>query len=177
MFSPSKEEVERNFDLLRKALESKTEPEEEGAPERIWIAHDDYHASHIGFTPDGRQFFLTGLFIAQVNDAPGNEFEALFLFDAEGNLVDAVAIELGPRSTFDKELARSWRKERLSEIGPVSYQDIWVKPFASEQFGVMMGLIPFWYDDDDEDGRWTVELHPGNFMAFYEPWDSGIYDT
>lgn len=24
---------------------------------------------------------------------------------------------------------------------------------------------------------WTVELLPGNFMAFNEPWNSGSYDT
>ena len=23
----------------------------------------------------------------------------------------------------------------------------------------------------------VVELHPGNYMAFYEPWDNGDYDT
>ncbi len=182
MFSPSKEEVEKNFELLRKDLEGKIDPEEEGAPERIFIAHDDYHASCIGVAANGRQFFLTGLFIAELNDRPGNEFEALFLFDQGGSLVDSVAIEWGPRSTFDEELARKWRAERLSEIGPISYEDIMVKPFAVEHFGVMMGLIPFWYggdddDDDDDDGRWKVELHPGNFMAFYPPWDSGIYDT
>ncbi len=175
-----KEEVERNFELLRKALESKIEPEEEGAPERIWIVLDDYHASHVGFTAKGQQFFLTGLFIAQLNDKPGNEFEALFLFDKQGDLVEAEVIELGPRATLDEELVRRWRSERLAEIGPVSYEDIWVKPFAVERFDVMMGLLPFWYGDEDgdeEEGHWTVELHPGNFMAFYAPWDSGMYDT
>jgi len=24
---------------------------------------------------------------------------------------------------------------------------------------------------------WAVELQPGNYMAFFEPWDSGDYDT
>jgi hypothetical protein len=24
---------------------------------------------------------------------------------------------------------------------------------------------------------WAVEVQPGNYMAFFEPWDSGDYDT
>ena len=24
---------------------------------------------------------------------------------------------------------------------------------------------------------WAVEMMPGNYMAFFEPWDSGEYDT
>jgi hypothetical protein len=31
----------------------------------------------------------------------------------------------------------------------------------------------FFEEDGDE---WCVEFHPGNFMAFYPPWD-GDYDT
>jgi hypothetical protein len=30
---------------------------------------------------------------------------------------------------------------------------------------------------EDEDDEWAVEMQPGNYMAFYEPWDSGDYDT
>jgi hypothetical protein len=54
----------------------------------------------------------------------------------------------------------------------VTFRDIKVKPFAVEYYGEMMGLIPSKCED-----RWTVELLPGNFMAFWEPWDSGEYDT
>ncbi len=25
--------------------------------------------------------------------------------------------------------------------------------------------------------HWAVELQPGNYMAFFEPWESGDYDT
>jgi len=32
--------------------------------------------------------------------------------------------------------------------------------------------------EPDEEGRpWVVEMHPGNYMAFLQPWDIGEYDT
>ena len=30
---------------------------------------------------------------------------------------------------------------------------------------------------EDADDPWAVEVQPGNYMAFFEPWDSGEYDT
>jgi hypothetical protein len=32
-------------------------------------------------------------------------------------------------------------------------------------------------EPEDEDDVFAVELLPGNYMAFFEPWDSGEYDT
>ena len=32
-------------------------------------------------------------------------------------------------------------------------------------------------EPEDENDSWAVELLPGNYMAFFEPWDSGEYDT
>jgi hypothetical protein len=45
-----------------------------------------------------------------------------------------------------------------------------------QRFGTTFGLVPRAPDEDDEDGRWSVEMHPGNYMAFFEPWE-GDYDT
>ena len=45
---------------------------DESIPERIPIAHDDYHAKHVGRTPDGRQFFLTTPLDWCVIIEPGN---------------------------------------------------------------------------------------------------------
>ena len=39
---------------------------------------------------------------------------------------------------------------------------------------MIFGLIPRSPEGDDE--GWWVEMHPGNYMAFHEPWD-GDYDT
>ena len=60
-------------------------------------------------------------------------------------------------------------------LGPLDCGRIEVQPFALERFGTTFGLIPRPPEDEDED--WWVELHPGNYMAFHEPWDGGEYDT
>lgn len=162
-----KDEILRSFELLKEELKAKTEPQNEGAPEIISIEHDDYHASLIGRTADGRQFFVAPIFVPG-----GDEFVNLFLFDDEGNLLESRIENLGPRETFDIEKARALRGEWLAQLGELEYQDIRVKPFAVEQGGEMFGMIPTKYED-----YWVVEVLPGNVMAFTEPWDSGIYDT
>jgi len=162
-----KDEILRSFELLKEELKSKSEPQNEGAPEIILIEHDDYHASYIGKTADGRQFFFAPIFMPG-----GDEFVTLFLFDDEGNLVESKIENFGPRETFDREKARALRSEWLAQLGTLEYQDIRVKPFAVEHGGEMFGMIPTKYED-----YWVVEVLPGNVMAFTEPWDSGIYDT
>lgn len=143
-------------------------------PELIAINHDDYHAKYVGRTSDGRQFFLTNPFLPALQDA-GNEFLALYLFDENGNLLDAKIDEFGSRGTMDDDAAWELRETRLTELGPVTFGRIQVKPFCIERFGTSFGLIAVSLDDDT--GSWWVEVQPGNYMAFREPWDSGEYDT
>ena len=64
---------------------------------------------------------------------------------------------------------------RLRDLGAVTFDRIQVRPFAVNRFGTTFGLLVSEPEDDDE--SWWVELHPGNYMAFSEPWDSGVYDT
>jgi hypothetical protein len=65
--------------------------------------------------------------------------------------------------------------QRLSELGPIVYCRIEVQPFAIERFGTTFGLVP--RSPEDKDDSWWVEMQPGNYMDFHEPWDSGEYDT
>lgn len=136
-------------------------------PDLIAIDHDDYHAEHVGKTRDGRQFFLTTPFV------PGHEFVALYLFDKEGKFLEAHIDDFGPRSSMDDEQRAATYAKRLSELGEVSFERIEISPFSIEEFGVTFGLLP---DLDDEDVV-SMIVEPGNYMAFYEPWDSGDYDT
>jgi hypothetical protein len=145
-------------------------------PELIAIDHDDHYASHIGSLPDGRQFFLTTPFVPAMDDDPGREFVALYMFDGQGRLIEAQIDDLGTRATLDERHARNVFEQRLAALGPIEYGRIEVQPFELERFGVTFGLLPF-PPEDEEDDEWAVELHPGNYMAFYEPWDSGEYDT
>jgi len=157
----------RSRDITPPDPESFGEP-----PSLIAIDHDDYHAEHIGHTADGRQFFLTTPFVPL-----GDEFVALFLFDRAGQLIDAKVDNFGPRDTLDDNARRAVYETRLCELGDVTFGRIEVAPFAVERFGIAFGLIVRDPDVGEDDDVWAVELQPGNYMAFFEPWDSGIYDT
>ncbi|WP_369142023.1 hypothetical protein [Streptomyces sp. R44] len=144
-------------------------------PALVAINHDDYHAQHVGRTADGRQFFLTTPFVPAIGTEAGGEFVALFLFNATGRFIEAVIDHFGPRATMDKDARRERYERLLHELGPVTFERIEVAPFAVERFGTTFGLVL--REPDDEDDEWAVELQPGDYMAFFEPWDSGDYDT
>ncbi|SFX76546.1 hypothetical protein OH786_35555 (plasmid) [Streptomyces atratus] len=144
-------------------------------PTLIAINHDDYHAQHVGRTADERQFFLTTPFVPAIGAEVGGEFVALFLFNAAGQLIDAVIDRFGPRATVDDDARREVYERLLRELGPVTFERIEVAPFAVERFGTTFGLVI--REPDDEADEWAVELQPGDYMAFFEPWDSGEYDT
>jgi len=144
-------------------------------PELIAIDHDDYHAKHVGRLPDGRQFFLTTPFEPAIAGRKGSEYVALFLFDHDGNLVDAQIDDFGPRDALDDEARRRCYDQRLQDLGEVTFGRIKIKPFAVQRFGTTFGLIPRVPEGEEDIG--AVELQPGNYMAFFEPWDSGEYDT
>jgi hypothetical protein len=146
-----------------------------GPPKLIAINLDDHHANHVGHMADGTQFFLTTPFIPPAEDDPGQEFNALFLFEKDGRFREARIDALGPRVTLDKVRSQAIYEQRIAELGKFTYGRIEVQPFQLERFGVVFGLIP--RPPLDEEDVWWVELEPGNYMAFCEPWDSGEYDT
>jgi len=144
-------------------------------PERVAINHDDYHANHIGTVSDGRQFFLTTPFEPASSSNPGCEYAALFMFDSAGEFLDAKIESFGARAEIDRDHAQAVYDGLLASLGEVTFQRIEVSPFSVQHNGTRIGLIV--REPEDEDDDWAVELLPGNFMAFFEPWDSGDYDT
>lgn len=156
------------------------------APRSLVIAHDDYHAAYVGTTIDGNQFFVTTPFASASDDGPGAEFAARYLFDASGALVNSTIIPLGTRPGdgalpgnvvhFDEQ--ENAVEHLLSEIQPVSFGDITVAPFSVTAHGHEFGLILHGPDsEDDPEWYWNVTVEPGDYMAFYAPWDDGEYDT
>lgn len=144
-------------------------------PKLIAINCDDYHAQYVGRMKGGKQFFLTTPFEPAMDGQEGREFLALYLFDAKGKLLEATIDDLGGRATMDREKRVSLRDQRLKELGRVSFERIEIAPFAIDRFGITFGLI---LREPEEDGDpWAAEMQPGNFMAFFPPWDSGEYDT
>ncbi len=144
-------------------------------PDLLAIEHDDYHAKHIGCLPDGRQFFLTSPFIPAISGSAGREFVALFLFAEDGRFLEAHIDDLGTRAELDEKCGKSIYEGRLAELGEFELGRIEVQPFEIEHFGTKFGLVP--RPPEEEDDVWAVEIQPGNYMAFFEPWDSGDYDT
>ena len=136
---------------------------ESNPPKLIAINHDDYHAKHIGVLPNGQQFFLTTPFARVLNDSPGCEYVALFLFNAQGDLLDAKIESLGARKDLEEEYARSVYNELLKSLGDVTYQRIEVASFSVEHDGMQVGLIL--REPEDEDDVWAVELLPGKCPA------------
>jgi hypothetical protein len=147
---------------------------DDGAPELLAIDHDDYSAKYVGRTKNGRQFILTTPFEPAM-DGPGAEFLALYLFDDAGKLLDAKIENLGPRATMDEVRRVQLRDQWLAELGDVSYERVEVAPFSVKRFDTKFGLIV--REPEDEEDVWAVEMQPGNYMAFFVPWDSGEYDT
>lgn len=171
------EEARHHLELLKKALKTKTDVAEFGPPELVTIDHDDYHAEHVG-NAAGCQFFLTTPFDWDRTKDSRREFVALYLFDFDGNLLEAKIDEFDCEGPEPQKARRDCYNKRLSDLGKVIFGRIAVKPFAVEKFGTAFGLIPLPpQEDEDEVDGWTVELLPGNYMAFNAPWDQGGYDT
>ena len=147
----------------------------ERPPEKIAIEHDDYAAKRVGRTSDGRQFFLTTPFEAEYGGRTGGEFIALYVFDADGKLIEAKIDALGPRSKMDKGYARQLIDDRLKELGEINFGRIEVAPFAIKRFDTEFGLVL--RHPEKAGDIWLVQAQPGNYMCFFDPWDSGEYDT
>lgn len=144
-------------------------------PTRIAIDHDEYHAKHIGLTSDGHQFLLTTPFEPAIGNNLGCEFVALYIFNKDGQLLEAKIDSFGPRSSLDENARHKLYNQRLTSLGKVSFERIEIAPFVVEYRGISFGLII--REPEDEDDVFAVEMQPGNYMAFFEPWDSGDYDT
>jgi hypothetical protein len=147
---------------------------DDNAPKRIRIENDDHYAQWVGTARDGTQFFVTNPFVPAIGQSAGREFIAVYLWNAEGDFLEARVDDLGPRSALDEARARDMLRRRVDELGSIEKAAIEVAPFQLERFGVMFGLIPQPPEDDGED--WSVTAEPGNYMAFNPPWD-GEYDT
>ncbi|MDQ0249947.1 hypothetical protein J2W22_002011 [Sphingomonas kyeonggiensis] len=144
------------------------------SPTLFAIDHDDYGARYVGRTADGRQFFLTTPFVPAMGHA-GGEFIALYIFDAQGVLLEAQIDALGPRADLDLGIRAKRRDEWLADLGDIRFGRIEIAPFSVDRFDTVFGLVARAPEDDDD--VWAVEAQPGNYMAFFEPWDSGEYDT
>lgn len=146
-------------------------------PKHIRINHDDYYARFVGKTKDGSQFFITQPFVPY-----GHDFVARYLFDKNGAFLEAKIHDLGKRvskalpgnALTGDEKAAQLQAQLLDELGVTKFGNIKVCPFEYKWNDVTFGLVN--QEPEEEEDDWTVIAEPGNYMAFYPPWD-GDYDT
>ncbi|MBA4247276.1 MAG: hypothetical protein C0444_03155 [Microbacterium sp.] len=147
-----------------------------GGPERIQIVPDDYHTEHVGVTPDGLQVFATSELFEVVGVRQMRFFAAAFVWNAQGEFERLEVRDVSRESVSppgqgvasDEDMVETL----LSELGGIELTPISVAPFAAEWEGITFGFVYL-----NEDGYERVELHPGNGIAFSEPWDGYGYDT
>lgn len=170
-------------------------------PEKLTIPHDDYHGKYVGKSMDGKQFFLTTPFTYDEDLAKSHEFLALYVFNADGDLIDHSIKNLGSRTSMvgarnaqilpgntmqETPEVQAMIKDLLVTLSKVSFESILIKPFSIEKFDLTFGIVPENYDDhlyeddgfydDVDDEEMTMIVEPGNYMAFVYPFD-GTYDT
>ncbi|GAA1717801.1 hypothetical protein GCM10009809_12160 [Isoptericola hypogeus] len=142
------------------------------APERITIVPDDYHVPYAGTAEDGRRFFLSEeLFDMETG------YVGLFLWKSDGTFdeirVTAVSGREGlPPGQAGPAGAEEVVPSRLAELGDFVLEPIEVEPFTQDVDGVTFG-----WKVEQYDGAYSVNIEPGDFIAYYEPWDGLEYDT
>jgi hypothetical protein len=143
------------------------------APQRFTIVPDDYHVPYAGTAEDGRRFFLSEELFSG-NDA----YVGLYLWKPDGTF-DQVHVEAVPRRTDAPigQAAPAGAQElidaRLAELGDYTLEPIEVEPFIEKVDGVNFGWKVGRYDD----GTYFINIEPGDFIAYYAPWDGLEYDS
>lgn len=145
-------------------------------PERFTLVPDDYHVPWAGTAQDGRRFFLSEeLFVW---GSPGVAYVGLFLWHADGRF-DEVRVDRVPRpeglppGQAVPAGAEHLVAARLAELGDHVLEPVEVEPFLTEVDGVEFG----WRLREGDDGTYVLNVEPGDFIAYYEPWDGLEYDT
>ncbi|MFH5207914.1 hypothetical protein [Antrihabitans spumae] len=143
------------------------------APERFTIVPDDYHVPYAGTAEDGRKFFLSEELFSE-----RAAYVGVFLWKADGSFDEVRVDEIGrpaglPPGQAGPAGAEDLVQARLAELGNYVLEPIEVVPFAEDVDGITFGWKVGQYDD----GTYFINIEPGNFICYSEPWDGLEYDT
>lgn len=158
--------------------ESAPTASESGPPKRFTIAPDDYHVPFAGTAEDGRKFFLSDeLFSFGTPDTQGTGFVGLYLWNADGSFSEVRVDPVPRRSDVPPGQAASAGadeliEKRLAELGDYKREPITVEPFLTTVDGVKFGWAVSEYE-----GSYSINIEPGDFIAYNEPFDGLEYDT
>jgi hypothetical protein len=151
----------------------------DGTPNRFTIVPDDYHVPFAGTTGDGRRFFLSEeLFGSADADDEMSSFIGVFFWNADGTFhsIDVTAVKRPtgiPMAQAVPAASADALRQAILQLGDYVLEPIDVEPFAEVVRGVTFGFVP----EDFGDGEISIIVEPGNFIAYYEPWDGEEYDT
>ena len=142
------------------------------APERFTIVPDDYHVPYAGTAEDGRKFFLSEELFSD-----RSAYVGVFLWKADGTFHEVRVDEVGRSEAFPPGQAgpagaADLVAARLAELGDYVLEPIEVEPFTQDVDGVTFG-----WKFDQYEGTCSVNIEPGDFIAYYEPWNGLDYDT
>ncbi|WP_432943425.1 hypothetical protein ACQPXM_00090 [Kribbella sp. CA-253562] len=142
------------------------------APTRFTIVPDDYHVPYAGTAGDGRKFFLSDELFGM-----DSAYVGLYLWKADGTFDEVRVDEVGrpaglPPGQAAPADADGLVAARLAELGDYVLEPIEVEPFAEEVKGVTFGWLV-----QEFEGEYSINIQPGDFIAYYEPWDGLGYDT
>jgi hypothetical protein len=151
-----------------------SEADVDRVPERFRIVPDDYHVPYAGTAADGRKFFLSDELF---DPGTGAAYVGVFLWKTDGTFdelkVDEVRRPKGlPPAQAASAGADQLVAARLRELGKYVLEPIDVAPFTVDRNGVTFGWVV-----DQFEGEYSIHIEPGNFIAYYEPWDGLEYDT
>jgi hypothetical protein len=146
-------------------------------PTRFRISPDHYPERYAFTTGPGRRFFLSDELFAFAPDQESTGYVGLFLWNADGSFSELRVAPVRRAAGFPPGQAVSAGADelvdrRLAELGDYTIEPITVQPFTREVYGVTFGWRVTEYD-----GRFSINIEPGDFIAYYEPWDGLGYDT
>jgi len=146
-----------------------------GRPVSVLMATDDYHLKHFGRTEDGMVLWIGSQLNYDSKNQDTTDYTFKFVFDSSGELVSSLIETIGKRNSAKSEVFEEDMSALIDEnpiFEPVSEM---IKPFKVVHEGIEFGLIV--REPETAEDVWAVEFMPGNTMAFFEPFDSGFYDT
>jgi hypothetical protein len=146
-----------------------------GSPAAVLMSTDDYHLKDFGKAGDGSILWMGSQLRYDYKAEDTIDYIFKFVFNTDGELIDSEIRTLGSRNlikdgVFQEELGGL--REANPIIAPASAV---IKTFTVVHEGIEFGLVV--RTPEDAEDVWAVEFMPGNTMAFFEPFNSGDYDT
>jgi len=144
-------------------------------PDAVCLNTDEYHLQHFGKTEDGKFVWLGDQhnYDHKLNETTDYIFK--FIFDVSGELISGEIQTVGTRNLVNSNVFWEKMSSLIDENPIVESASLMIKPFKVIHEGIEFGLIV--REPEDKEDLWAVEFMPGNTMGFFEPFDSGVYDT